>query len=238
MTSKRRVVGYHASVPGMIHLTILGTVLLFGAVADESAEPIIPGLASSQLDPELKGLVLIEELNCAACHPSDGSLVARSKKAPRLSNVGSRVNPKYLESFIRNPHVTKPGTTMPDVMATLDEAAKRRVAASLTHYLLSLKKTDFSLQPPDRVAAEHGNRLFHSRGCASCHSPRDEKGTELFPKTSTPLGALEKKYSFRSLVNFLIRPHSSRPSGRMPDLRLPRRDLERIPPVPHGGAGS
>ena len=74
------------------------------------------GLASSQLDPDLKGLVLIEELNCAACHTGDTSLKVRSKKAPRLADVGSRVNPGYLESFILNPHGTKPRTTMPDVL--------------------------------------------------------------------------------------------------------------------------
>ncbi|MEY4403682.1 MAG: hypothetical protein RIR91_1717, partial [Verrucomicrobiota bacterium] len=39
---------------------------------------------------------------------------------------------------------------------------------------------------------------------------------------------MEKKYSFRSLVDFLRQPHLSRPSGRMPDLRLPGRELECI----------
>ena len=192
------------------------------------AEVVIPGLASSQLDPEIKGLVLIEELNCAACHTSEAPFAARSKKAPRLSEVGSRVNPKYLEAFIRDPRGTKPGTTMPDVLAQLSAEEKGQVATSLTHFLLSLKKNDFSLQAPDAVAAQHGERLFHSRGCAACHSPRDAKGTELLPKTSAPLGALEKKYSFKSLVDFLRQPHNSRPSGRMPDLRLQGQDLERI----------
>ena len=186
------------------------------------------GLASSQLDPDLKGLVLIEELNCAACHTGDPSLAARSKKAPRLSEVGSRVNPGYLEAFIRDPHGTKPGTTMPDVLASLGAGDKKLAATELTHFLLSLKPNDFSLQPPDAVAAQQGKQLFHSRGCAACHSPRDDRGTELLAKTSVPLGALDKKYSFKSLVDFLRQPHASRPSGRMPDLRLPGRELERI----------
>jgi mono/diheme cytochrome c family protein len=205
---------------------MIGVLLVMLTLAAQ--DPVVPGLASSQLDPELKGQVLIEELNCAACHPGDASLAARSKKAPRLSEVGSRVNPHYLESFIRDPQGTKPGTTMPDLLALLGEAERTQVAASLTHFLVSLKKTDFALQAPDAVAAEHGKRLFHSRGCAACHSPRDEKGTELFPKTSVPLGALERKYSFKSMVDFLRQPQSSRPSGRMPDLRLPGQDLERI----------
>ena len=203
-------------------------MLLCSVVPVVLAEPVVPGLASNQLDPQLKGLVLIEELNCAACHTSDASMAARSKKAPRLSEVGSRVNPSYLEAFIRDPHGTKPGTTMPDLLTQLGGEEKKRVAASLTHFLLSLKKNDFSLQPPDAVAAQHGQRLFHSRGCAACHAPRDAKGTELLTKNSAPLGALEKKYSFKSLVDFLRQPHASRPSGRMPDLRLQGQDIERI----------
>ncbi len=197
-------------------------------VAPAFAEPIIPGLAASKLDADLKGLVLIEELNCAACHAGDAALAARSKKAPRLSAVGSRVNPKYLEAFIREPHATKPGTTMPDVLTQMSGEERAKTATALTHFLLSQGKNDFSPQPPDAVAATEGARLFHSRGCAACHSPRDEKGTELLPKISAPLGALEKKYSIRSLVDFLRQPHASRPSGRMPDMRLPGQDAERI----------
>ena len=215
-------------VPGLLSWITLGVMLHFGAVPAVFAEVVVAGVASSQLEPELKGLVLIEELNCAACHAGDASLAARSKRAPRLADLGSRANPGWLETFIANPHGTKPGTTMPDVLTQLSAEEKRQTATALTHFLLSLKKNDFSLQPPDAVAAEHGKRLFHSRGCAACHSPRDEKGAELLPKNSVPLGAMEKKYSFMSLVEFLRQPHASRPSGRMPDMRLATKDVERI----------
>ena len=207
---------------------ILGAMLLLSAVSLAIAEPMVAGVTSSKLEPEMKGLVLVEELNCVACHGGDPSLAVRSKKAPRLSDVGSRVNPAYMESFIGNPHSIKPGTTMSDLLGRLSDAERKETATALTHFLLSLKKNDFALQPPDDVAAEHGKRLFHSRGCAACHSPRDEKGVETLAKTSVPLGALEEKYSFKSLVDFLRQPHTSRPSGRMPDLRLGGQDVERI----------
>ena len=61
----------------LLPLITLGTMLLFSVVPAEIAEAVVPGLASSQLDPELKGLVLIEELNCAACHTDDASMAAR-----------------------------------------------------------------------------------------------------------------------------------------------------------------
>ena len=211
-----------------VRCVTLATMLLLGMIPTSYGDAIIPGLASSQLDQELKGQILIEELNCAACHTSDAPFANRAKKAPCLSEVGSRVNPNYLEAFIRDPHRTKPGTTMPDVLKQLGAEEKKQAATSLTHFLLSLKKSDFSPQPPDAVAARHGERLFHSRGCAACHSPRDEKGIETLPNTSAPLGALDRKYSFKSLVDFLRQPHASRPSGRMPDMHLQGQDLERI----------
>ena len=203
-------------------------LLLFSVLPHTVAEVIVPGVTSSHLDRDLKGFVLIEELHCAACHPGGDSLSSRSKQAPRLADVGSRVNPAYLEAFIRDPHGTKPGTTMPDVLTRLGAEERKQVATSITHFLLSLKTNDFSLVPPDAVAAQKGRVLFHSRGCAQCHSPRDAQGTELLTKTSTPLGALERKYGFKGLVEFLRKPHASRPSGRMPDLRLGGQDIERI----------
>ena len=207
-------------------------LLLFQVLPSAAAEPIVPGLVDSELAPEMRGRVLIEELNCVACHPSEASMAADSKKAPRLANVGSRVNPHYLADFLRAPHAIKPGTTMPDVLGALSQEERDAAAEALTHFLLSQKRNDFGLQAPDQVAAQHGERLFHSRGCVACHAPRDAEGraTEdaAFLKSSASLGALDRKYSFRSLVEFLRKPHQVRPSGRMPDLRLAGRELEQI----------
>ena len=157
----------------------IGALALLSTGPAVFAEVTVPGLTASKLDAELKGLVLIEELNCVACHTAEAALAARSKKAPRLAEVGARVNPAYLEAFIRDPHSTKPGTTMPDVLKLVGEEERKPAATALTHFLLSLRKNDFSPQAPDAVAAQHGNRLFHSRGCAACHSPRDDQGAEL-----------------------------------------------------------
>ena len=208
--------------------SLIQLLLLIGVASPVSAQVIIPGLKSSQLDSELQGAVLIEELNCVACHQSSAPFAGKSKKAPRLSAVGSRVNPRYLEAFLRDPHSTKPGTTMPDVLTNLSDEEKADSAKALTHFLLSLKENTFALQPIDAVAAQHGERLFHARGCVACHSPRDANGAETLATSSAPLGALDKKYSVGSLVDFLRRPHATRPSGRMPDMRLSGKEPERI----------
>ncbi|MBK1854882.1 c-type cytochrome [Verrucomicrobiaceae bacterium 5K15] len=206
----------------------LGAALLLCVAPAVVAEPILPGLVSSKLEPALKGRVLIEELNCAACHQSDGSFAKDSKTAPRLADIGSRVNPAYIEKFITDPHGTKPGTTMPDLLSHMDAKEKKETAKAITHYLLSLKKNTFEPEAPDSVAANQGNQLFHTRGCVACHSPRDAAGKELMPGKSVPLGALDQKYSADSLIAFLKNPQHSRPSGRMPDLELPAEEVRSI----------
>ena len=205
-------------------LAVFATFLLGPA----AAELVLPGVKSSQLEPALKGRVLIEEMNCAACHQAD-SVAASSRKAPRLSAVGGRVNPDYLQAFIAHPHETKPGTLMPDLLGGLPDGERLEIAESITHYLVSLDRgKPFKLQTPDAVAARHGESLFHSVGCVACHAPRDPDGKELLQETSVPLGDLSKKYSFASLGEFIRRPHVVRPSGRMPDLRLPGQEVEQI----------
>ena len=192
------------------------------------AEVALPGVMNASLEESLKGRVLLEELNCVACH-NEESLRSSSRPSPRLAEVGSRVHPDYLRAFLANPHKVKPGTTMPDVLGDRPAGERKDIAEALTHYLVSLNKGKaFGPEAPDTVAAGHGEKLFHSVGCVACHSPRGPGGGELLSDTSVPLGALEEKYSFQSLTAFLRRPHSVRPGGRMPDLRLPGQEVDRI----------
>ena len=209
------------------HLSVVAATL-FCLGSTLSAESRLPGIQTATLDAALKGRLLLEELNCVACHAAPAGTDLKSKQAPRLAEVAQRVHPTYLEKYIGAPHTTKPGSTMPDLLAKLPEAERATAAKELTHFLLSLKASTFAPQAPDAVAAAPGEKLFHARGCAACHSPRDAQGRETLAAKSVPLGALEDKYSLRSLIEFLRQPHLSRPSGRMPDLKLPARELESI----------
>ncbi len=209
------------------HLSVVAATLLCLS-SSLSAESRLPGIQTATLDAALKGRLLLEELNCVACHAAPAGTDLKSKQAPRLAEVAQRVHPTYLEKYIGAPHTTKPGSTMPDLLAKLPEAERATAAKELTHFLLSLKASTFAPQAPDAVAAAQGEKLFHARGCAACHSPRDAQGRETLAPKSVPLGALEDKYSLRSLIEFLRQPHLSRPSGRMPDLKLPARELECI----------
>ena len=217
----------HPAVPRIL-VHALGVTLLALLALTAQAEVRLPGIAQANLEPAAKGRLLLEELNCVACHRSTDEAKVASKQAPRLADVADRVNPHFLAAFIRDPHATKPGTTMPAPLAGLAEAERTSAAAELAQFLLSTKTSRFAPEAPDAVAAVQGEKLFHARGCAACHSPRDAQGRETLAERSVPLGALEGKYSLRSLVDFLRQPHQSRPSLRMPDLRLPARELECI----------
>ncbi len=178
------------------------------------------------LDLQLQGLVLLDDLKCAACH---GNLAATSaipaKQAPRLAWTARQVNPNYIERFIAAPTHVKPGTTMPDAMGTLDAASRRAAAREITHFLVSLggvadREETFQKQPLDQKAAERGGELFHTVGCVACHSPRGKDGAERLAEKSVPLGGIERKYNVSGLVAFLENPHIARPSDRMPNMQL------------------
>lgn len=98
-----------------------------------------------------------------------------------------------------------------------------------------------------RGDADRGNKLYHTVGCVACHDPDpdyetveskpsaiDELIEQLDPEEiadlglasearrvdSVPHGDLVSKYSLRSLTMMLLDPTKTRPSARMPSLRL------------------
>jgi putative heme-binding domain-containing protein len=171
--------------------------------------------------PELQGLVLLKEFHCAACHPDDVTETQLAdKQPPNLLRSAGRINPHFVRQFIADPWGTKPGTTMPDVMARLPANERQVAAEEITHYLALLGDQEYSVPQVDGAAAARGRELFHTVGCVACHSPRDDQHRELLKDASVPLGPVQHKYSLDGLVAFLKNPLDVRPSGRMPKMKL------------------
>ena len=187
------------------------------------------------------GELLIAELRCTACHAADRSNAILEKSAPDLSEAGSRIAPEYLRKFIAAPSAIHPGTTMPDMLSSQEEAERDRITEALTHFLIAQSKGVFTSQAPDAVDREHGKQLFHSVGCVACHGPREMIDTSVptskpqddfdddppvispqktFDPVQVNLGHVAGKYSVKSLSEFLFQPLRVRPSGRMPDMKL------------------
>lgn len=160
------------------------------------------------------GRLLMEELNCVACHDA-GDQILSPKTAPVLTEVSGRAKANHLRKFIADPQATKPGTTMPSLFHSMSAADRDAQVEALVHFLYSIGPGE----PPQAYArfgaGKRGKELFHTLGCVGCHNP---EGKEL--KGSVPHGDLEDKYTLASLSAFLLNPHKARPAGRMPSLNL------------------
>ena len=205
--AERRRKGGRSAV-GMTHFWNLSAVLcalIFcsGSLATEKEASAVP----------------VGQMNCTACHAASAEQAAwlLPKAAPSLAGLEKRVGADWLRKWLAAPHETMPGAMMPDLLHGLPAAERATAADELTHFLLSSGKPEFRLVPPDRAAVARGEISYHRIGCVACHQP--QKGApDSVP--SAPLPKMVEKWSFDGLREFLLKPHESRPSGRMPGLHL------------------
>src|SRR5688572_2177829 len=174
------------------------------AVAQGIAPPRVMGFERQYAagnDFVAAGKLLLGELNCTSCHQADPSLATaiQHKPAPVLDTVGSRVQPQYLLKFLADPLATKPGTTMPHVLAGLPDEERASVAEALVHFLATTGQVAHT--NPLRQAVDRGEQLFHSVGCVACHDPRRGEHPPAL-NTSIPLGTPSRKYTLSGLAHF------------------------------------
>ena len=220
----------------------LSTALQAQSAVPAAPTPVVPGyehlrLAGAAGDVAL-GEVLLGELNCLSCHEPTPGLSGRipTRTAPDLAALNERVTVEWLTGYLAEPDDHKPGSTMPEVLHSLDPEDRNRVARSIARFLF------YEAEPPEpnaapeaandadggvseefpvfrfRAAVERGRRLFHSIGCVACHAPEASGAEPAIP--SVPLPDLAAKTSVAALTRFLLDPRSVRPSGRMPSLYL------------------
>ena len=177
--------------------------------------------ADHQLSDELRGLVLLNELNCVACHEFDGAkLELPPRRAPDLIWSATHVSPQYLQNFIASPQHAEPGTAMPELLHEISPTERQQVAREITHYLVSRVPNNSKSPGHDLGSVERGRDLFHTVGCVACHSPRDGPEIESPADSSIPISALADKLGLEALTQLLEDPHAARPSGRMPNMQL------------------
>lgn len=193
-----------------------------GPVPDpiDEDEPPIP------VDSITGGRILLGELNCVSCHSVPDDMKARltSKQAPVLDEIGSRAKVEWIREYLADPQHAQPGTTMPNLIATLPEDARAPSVEALTHFLASTGTVSDGRSDP--VAGAKGAALFQRVGCLACHNSQVENSSDL--PTSVPLPDLNKKYTASSLMAFLKDPLKFRPSGRMPSLGLTDEDYRHL----------
>jgi mono/diheme cytochrome c family protein len=186
------------------------------------------------------GLLLLAELNCTACHAAPEAWQERlkAKPGPDLGAVGSRLDADTLWLMIRSPQSRKKGTQMPGLFAG-EEGDEEKVEA-LVEYLGAMKWNAPQVPAGD---AERGKVLYHKVGCVACHEPAKDVRPPKVPadaevekpgNASVPI-ALADAYDFTALSWFLKQPHTFRPSGRMPDMRLSEQEASDIAAYLHVG---
>ncbi|MHC4996204.1 MAG: c-type cytochrome, partial [Planctomycetota bacterium] len=208
----------------------LRVAIVFAAFAGASAaSPVLPGLSHSHpLDRRHAGALLLNELQCFACHQAEGPAALPFKSAPDLSEVGARVAPEYLQRFIADPALAQPGVAMPHTLGSAPPDQRNEIARAITHYLVSQSELSFQRDPVEERAAETGRDLYHRIGCVACHPPREESHKETLGDGLKSLAHVDAKYSLASLSDFLFNPLSVRPSGRMPEMNLTREEARAL----------
>lgn len=175
------------------------------------------------------GFILLNELNCVACHAPPAALADQLEgtTATHLGGVGTRLDPINLEMMIRNPRFLKRDSIMPSLFAGPDRDLEE--VKAIKQYLASLSETIPTYPIGD---IEVGRSLYHRIGCVACHAPElgyrppglpENAAIELTGLPSVPMN-LADIYDLNSLTHFLLHPNDHRPSGRMPEFPLTQRE--------------
>jgi mono/diheme cytochrome c family protein len=192
------------------------------------AQPMVPGFDrspnKSPADQITAGMVLINELNCIACHATNDKQSNRfeTRSAPVLFTTHNSSSGSWLKRWLNEPNNLKPGTIMPDLLHGLDQQDKAHAINALCHYLVSLAPP---LENQEVIIGElnKGKKLYQTIGCAQCHSPDGkDNGKDI------PLGKLQLKYQQSQLIQFLLNPLHTRPAGRMPRIPTTKKEASHI----------
>ena len=177
--------------------------------------------------PAEKGYVVVQKLNCVACHHSDNEALQAElavSPAPILGQVGSRVRPHWLGQWLADPHAVKHGAAMPALFNGVADAEQQ--IQQLIQFLVSLGgPINDDGQSPEQALSDTGSLFYHRVGCVACHGPLEAPAV---PGPWTPLGPVAAKTTIDQLAAFLRDPVALRPAGRMPSLRLSDMEAEAI----------
>lgn len=146
-----------------------------------------------------RGKKLFEDLDCLACHYG-------GEFSPDLSNLGHKVRPDWLSTYMAKPQDYHSGIVMPSFRLT--EAETR----DMTAYLLSraVLPSDVPFRGGSREA---GRALAEAKTCISCHAMPGLRAPEKRPLKSVPPAmrqGLAAVMEGRQDLNAVLHPQLSR----------------------------
>lgn len=191
-----------------------------------------------------QGEVRFRQMFCTTCHPVTVTRGGETKLiggdiGPELTKVGSKVDPNWLVSWLRDPQAYLPHSIMPRYNWSDEDLYK------VTQYIQS-KLTDSDLLSnvpklgsPTDGEIEAGRRLFLDKGCASCHVIRGVKIPSDFGPDLSRLGSKtvsQLMFGNAKIPHTLIAyirskitdPASVNANARMPQYHLDPGDLNAV----------
>ncbi len=203
-------------------------------------------VATWSKNPELISLgeLRFRQMFCSTCHSLAVTRAGETKLiggdiGPELTKVGSKVNPDWLVTWLRDPESYLPHTRMPLYRWSDEDLYK------VTQYIATkLIDPDLltgvpQLGQPTEDEIQLGRRLFLEKGCASCHvieglNPQKDFGPDLSAiggKNASDLefGAAKIPHNLVSYIQAKLQdPASVNPAARMPQYNWNQVDLDAI----------
>jgi mono/diheme cytochrome c family protein len=148
----------------------ISAFLIAQSTPSAAAKESLSGAASSPSATDAtEAATLYGSSFCSSCHAvqnAAGNLVG-GNFGPELTRVGSKVNPDWLQRWLRDPGHYEPGTRMPHYRFDSKQI-------SLLSFFLLAKKDDdllanIHLPAANAESIAHGKRLVTESGCAACH---------------------------------------------------------------------
>jgi len=197
-------------------------------------------------NPELasQGELRFRQMFCSTCHSLAVTRAGETKLiggdiGPELTKVGSKVNPDWLITWLRDPQGYLPHTRMPRYGWSDEDLFKvtRYIATKLTDPDLLTGVPQLGQPREDEI--QLGRRLFLEKGCASCHvieglNPQKDFGPDLSAiggKNTSELefGASKIPHNLVSYIQAKLQdPASVNPAARMPQYNWNQPDLDAI----------
>jgi mono/diheme cytochrome c family protein len=225
---------------------------LSGYLSTLQSNPVLPYhfdehmVAAANKQPDLadQGEVRFRQMFCSTCHSlavtrAGETTLIGGDIGPELTKVGSKVNPNWLVSWLRDPQSHLPHGKMPRYEWSDEDLYK------VTQYI-NARLTDSDLlsdvpqmDAPTAQEVQLGRRLFTDKGCASCHAVEGTAPQKDFGPDLSALGGKDvSQLSFggskipRNLIAYIqakiTDPMSVNTAARMPLYRISSADLDAV----------
>jgi len=167
------------------------------------------------------GRNLFADHHCAKCHQTEGGqrgMFELGLAAPSLATAGDRLQTKWLQQWLLDPQLLRPGAHMPELL-TAGQTGQGE-AADLAAYLLQ-QQAEERLPEPVQVSPAllaTGQQLFETLGCLNCHHFGAPGKKDEFDRLS--LHHANAKYRPGAIIQFLRKPSAHFEATRMPNFHL------------------